>query len=247
VGFEALVRWDHPERGLVAPAEFISLAEETGLIVPIETFVLREACRQSAQWRRAHPELELDMAANLSARHLGDPRLLPTLEQVLAETEIAPESLTLEITESTVMGDPEAVAATLRVIKRLGIGIAIDDFGTGYSSLGSLRQLPVDSVKIDRSFVAGLGVRREDRAIVAAVKGMADALELSLVAEGIETQAQLETLLEIGCETGQGYLFSPPRPADLAAELLPGNGRHAAPGLHGSLLSVDAGQPTIGS
>ena len=214
------MRWHHPDRGFLAPAEFVPLAEQTGLIVPIETFVLGEACRQSARWRAEHPELDLEMAVNLSARHLGDPRLLATLEQALVETGVAPESLTLELTETTVMDDPEAVAATLRVIKRLNVGIAIDDFGTGYSSLASLRQLPLDTIKIDRSFVAGLDVRREDRAIVEAVKGIADALELSLVAEGLETREQLDALIALGCETGQGYLFSPPRPPDLACELL---------------------------
>ena len=152
-----------PRPWIPRASRVVPLAEQTGLIVPIETFVLGEACRQSARWRAEHPELDLEMAVNLSARHLGDPRLLATLEQALVETGVAPESLTLELTETTVMDDPEAVAATLRVIKRLNVGIAIDDFGTGYSSLASLRQLPLDTIKIDRSFVAGLDVRRGPR------------------------------------------------------------------------------------
>ena len=236
VGFEALVRWDHEDRGLVAPAEFVPFCEQNGLIVPIEAFVLREACRQNEQWRALHPELGLDIAVNLSAQHLCDPRLLATLEEVLVETGIEPESLTLEITETAIISNLEAVAATLRVIKRLGVRIAVDDFGTGYSSLDSLRQLPVDTIKVDRTFVAGLGTEDKDRAIVEAVKSMADALGFSLVAEGIENADQLEALLALGCETGQGFLFSPPCPAEDATQLLAQNGNHAAP-----VLSADEG------
>jgi EAL domain-containing protein (putative c-di-GMP-specific phosphodiesterase class I) len=220
----------------VAPAEFVPFCEQNGLIVPIEAFVLREACRQNEKWRALHPELGLEMAVNLSAQHLCDPRLLATLEEVLGETGIEPESLTLEITETAIISNLEAVAASLRVIKRLGVRIAVDDFGTGYSSLDSLRQLPVDTIKVDRTFVAGLGTEDKDRAIVEAVKGMADALGFSLVAEGIENPDQLETLLALGCETGQGFLFSPSRPAEAATQLLAQNGNHAAP-----VLSADEG------
>jgi diguanylate cyclase (GGDEF)-like protein len=220
VGFEALVRWQHPERGLILPADFIPIAEETGLIVPVGRHVLQEACRQSARWRAAYPRLELTMAVNLSARQLAHPDLVTDLGEAIAYTGIDPGSLMLEITESVVMEDPETVTSTLEAIRTRGVWVAVDDFGTGYSSLGSLRKLPVNVVKVDRSFVAGLGARAEDRAIIDAVKGMADALGLSLIAEGIETPEQLDALVALGCPTGQGMLLSPPLVAAEATELL---------------------------
>jgi diguanylate cyclase (GGDEF)-like protein/PAS domain S-box-containing protein len=205
VGCEALVRWEHPERGLLAPAEFVPLAEETGLIVPLGAWVLREACRTAAGW----PE-ERDVAVNLTARQIAQPDVVAVVAGALAEAGLEPARLCLELTESGVLG--AGAAETLRALKALGVKLAIDDFGTGWSSLGHLRSFPLDVVKLDRSFVAGLGTAPRDDAIAEAVISLAHALGLSTVAEGVETEGQRAVLERLGCDTAQGYLFGRPAP-----------------------------------
>jgi len=220
-GVEALVRWQHPGRGMLEPKEFIALAEETGLIVPIGTYVLREACRQAERWRTAGPDGgPLHMSINLSARQFARPSLPGLVADVLAETGADPASICFEITESALMEDVESTTAALRDLKALGVGLAIDDFGTGYASLTYLKRFPVDKVKVDRAFVDGLLGDEEDAAIVAAVVNLAHSLDLRAVAEGVETAEQAARLRELGCDLGQGYYFGVPHPAeDLAGHL----------------------------
>jgi diguanylate cyclase len=209
---EALVRWDHPTRGLVPPADFIPLAEETGLIVPLGAWVLDHACHQVAAWDptgdNRHPPLRLSV--NLSAHQLRDPELLSGIEQALARSGLDPHRLTLEVTESSMIADPGNAKATLQALRQLGIRIAVDDFGTGYSGLASLKHYPVDSLKIDRLFIDGLGRDAQDTAIVHAVTAFANTLGLQVTGEGIETAEQLEQLQALGCDHGQGYYFAKP-------------------------------------
>jgi diguanylate cyclase (GGDEF)-like protein/PAS domain S-box-containing protein len=220
VGVEALVRWDHPQRGVIPPSNFIPLAEATGLIVPIGAWVLREACQQGVRWRALNGGLSAPIVSvNLSARQF-DSNLLTTLRTVLAETGMDPTHLCLEVTESMVMGDPEAAIGMLHQIKALGISISMDDFGTGYSSLAYLRRFPLTELKIDKSFVDGLGRDPESTAIVAAIMGMAHAMDLSVVAEGVETSAQLDALRALGCDEAQGYYYARPQAAERIDELL---------------------------
>ncbi|MFN8034496.1 MAG: PAS domain S-box protein [Acidimicrobiia bacterium] len=212
-GVEALVRWQHAERGLVAPHEFIHLAEETGLIVPLGDWVLRESCRQIAAWQRsAHPTQQFVVSVNLSARQLAQADLLDQVTRSLEDTGADPSRLCLEITESVLMDDVEATVQSLRSLRGIGVRLSIDDFGTGYSSLGYLKRLPVDSVKVDRSFVDGLGTDPEDSAIVAAVVSLGHALGLRVVAEGVETQEQIVELEALGCDDAQGFFFASPQP-----------------------------------
>jgi len=222
---EALVRWQHRERGLLQPDEFISLMEETGLIIPVGAWVLGEACRQLEEWTaQFQPQPPLTMSVNLSARQLQDPGLVMVVENALAESHVDPASLKLEITETVVMQDAPATLETLHALKALGVQLAIDDFGTGYSSLGYLKRFPVDTLKIDRSFVQGVALDTEDTAIVRAVISVAKSLNLSVTAEGIETDAQLSQLQSLGCDRGQGYLFArplAPEPLRLALAALP--------------------------
>ncbi|MCA1823285.1 MAG: EAL domain-containing protein [Frankia sp.] len=221
VGFEALVRWAHPERGLVSPAEFIELAEETGTIGELGEIVLRESCRQLASWQRTVPgAASLSVAVNLSARQLGQPDLVSMVERVLHETGLAADSLELEITETAIMEDVQAVVPVLTALKELGVSLAIDDFGTGYSSLNYLKRFPVDSLKIDRSFVAGLGRDRQDAALVSAVVALAKALRMTSVAEGVETFEQLVDLTALGCDYVQGFFLGGPQAADRAIETI---------------------------
>jgi diguanylate cyclase (GGDEF)-like protein len=220
VGFEALVRWQHPERGLVPPLSFIGLAEETGLIAPLGRWVLKTACRQAASWRALAPAGDpLVMSVNLSARQFTQPDLVDQIVEILAETGLEPSSLELEITESVVMDQSETGVRALRRLRELGVRLVLDDFGTGYSSLSYLKHLPLDTIKIDRSFVAGLEATA-DRSIVEAVIALAHGLGIGVVAEGIETDAQRLRLIELGCDLGQGYLFSRPVPAKDAGRLL---------------------------
>jgi diguanylate cyclase (GGDEF)-like protein len=213
VGAEALVRWNSPD-GLVAPYKFIPLAEETGLIVPLGAWVMEQACRQAQAWTIAHPELPpLEISVNLSAHQLTRPNIVGEVDAVLRRTGLAPEQLCLEITETVIMRDAEAAIVTLRQLKRLGLQVAIDDFGTGYSSLSYLKQFPVDVVKVDRSFLAGLGENAVDSEIVAAVVRLAAACGITAVAEGVETEEQRAMLEELGCPLIQGYLISPPMSA----------------------------------
>jgi predicted signal transduction protein with EAL and GGDEF domain len=221
VGLEALLRWQHPERGLLAPAEFLALAEETGLIVPIGEWVLREACRQARRWQTEFPGAEdLTMRVNVSPRQLADDKLVDCVRTVLEETGMDPARLCLEVTESVLVEDPESSARTLGALKGLGVEIAVDDFGTGYSSLEYLRHFPIDCVKIDRSFVRGLPHSPEDVAIVGAVIELGHALNLSVTAEGVENTKQLGNLQSAGCDTAQGFLFSRPERAEVVEGLL---------------------------
>ena len=227
VGFEALLRWDHPERGLLDPSAFLTIAEETGLIGPIGAWVLREACRDAVSWREARPEQRISVSVNLSAGQLSDPDLASMVSATLASTTLDPAQLCLEITESMLMEDAPAAVSTLRLLKALGIKLAIDDFGTGYSSLAYLKRFPVDQLKVDQSFVAGLGRDHEDFAIVDAVLNLARSLGLEALAEGVENQRHLAELHRLQCPLAQGYLWSQPVPA---ASVLPILDRPATPG-----------------
>ncbi|MHB8509244.1 MAG: EAL domain-containing protein [Candidatus Dormibacteria bacterium] len=213
LGVEALVRWEHPDRGMVPPLDFIPLAEETGLIVAIGAWVLQQACEEARRWNAAAPDRPpLIVSVNVSGRQFesGLPELVAG---VLARTGIGPSTLCLEVTESVVMEDADFAITTLRELKALGVRISIDDFGTGYSSLAYLRRFPLDELKVDKSFVDGLGRDPESTAIVAAVMGMAHALGLTVVAEGVETEVQVAALRNLGCDEAQGYLYSRPKPA----------------------------------
>ena len=212
-GFEALIRWQHPERGLVPPGEFVPFAEETGLIVPIGMWALEEACRQTVRWHQAAQGGRVAISVNLSPRQLAEPALPNDVARVLSETGMDPDSLWLEITESTLMRDTESALGVLGALRALGVHLSVDDFGSGYSSLAYLQELPVEALKIDRAFVAGVG-QRDSSAITTAIVGLARALGLQSVAEGIEQPGQLEALREMGCQMGQGFLFGHPRPAD---------------------------------
>jgi diguanylate cyclase (GGDEF)-like protein/PAS domain S-box-containing protein len=224
VGVEALVRWQHPERGLVAPREFIPLAEETGLIVPIGAWVLETACEQAAEWQRSRRDpSNFRLSVNLSGRQLQSSELAPLVRGVLDVVGLGPDSLCVEITESVLMDDADAGVGALKALKAIGVRVSVDDFGTGYSSLGYLRRFPVDEVKIDRSFVSRLGVDPEDAAIVAAVVSLGHALGVGVVGEGVETEAQLDVLRDLGADAALGFFFAPPQPAsDLTAALARG-------------------------
>ncbi|MFC7690293.1 putative bifunctional diguanylate cyclase/phosphodiesterase [Paeniroseomonas aquatica] len=207
-GFESLLRWHHPERGLVMPERFVPLAEETGLIVPLGEWALRHACAVAAGW----PGRE-KVAVNLSPVQFASARLVPAVEAALRDSGLEPARLELEITETVMLRDTDATLATLHRLKRLGVSIALDDFGTGYSSLGYLQRFPFDKVKIDKSFVKNLAETRTSGAIVRAIVSLCAALEMSTTAEGVETEAQFLALAALGCTEAQGYLFSRPRPA----------------------------------
>ena len=212
-GVEALIRWDHPERGVLAPEEFIRLAEETGLISQVGAWAARRACRAQARWDAMAEERgkeTITTALNVSAHQLDRADLLETLESSLTAPGFDPSRIRLEVTESAMVEDPAAGLAALRSLKRLGVGLVLDDFGTGYASLSALRRFPLDGIKIDRSFVSGLVDHREDRAIVAAIVHLAEELDLELVAEGVESEDQRQILLGMGCRRGQGYFFSKP-------------------------------------
>jgi predicted signal transduction protein with EAL and GGDEF domain len=220
---EALLRWEHPRRGLIPPISFIPIAEETGLIVPIGRWIIEEACRQLRAWDLAHRERQpLAIAVNLSARQLRDPDLVGDVDRALHACGLAPARLRLEITEDVLVEDTAAAAAALVRLKALGVGLAIDDFGTGYASLGYLKRLPVDMLKIDRSFVEGLGREERDSAIVQGVLSLAGNLRLEVTGEGIETAEQLERLRALGCDLGQGFYFARPLTAERVSELLAG-------------------------
>lgn len=220
IGFEALLRWEHPTRGLLTPAEFIEVAEHTGLIVPIGEWVLHEVCRQAAQWSGESPGAPpLLFSVNLSARQLAHPRLAETVAAAIADAGIDPSLLALEVTETAIMADPQLALRTLGLLGALGVQVAIDDFGVGYSSLAYLRELPVHAIKIDRAFVSGLDRSADDRAIVEAVVHLGHALGLTVTAEGIETPDQLARLEVLGCDAGQGYYFAKPQPSEVAGVL----------------------------
>ena len=216
-GFEVLVRWDHPERGLVPPDQFIPLTEEMGLIVPVGNWVLTQACRQLKRWQErfadGHP---LSMSVNVSVKQLMQPDLPKEIQRVLNETGLAADSLQLEITEGIFMHDDDKVRKTLNELREIGVGLSIDDFGTGYSSLSRLHSLPISSLKIDRSFVSRWDVNNEKREIIRTILSLASNLGLEVIAEGVETVEQLAQLRSLGCEKAQGYFFSPPQDADAA-------------------------------
>jgi diguanylate cyclase (GGDEF)-like protein/PAS domain S-box-containing protein len=213
IGVEALIRWRHPRRGVLGPAEFIPIAESTGLIVPIGRWVLQEACRQAAAWRMQGQEL--GMSVNVSARQLDTDELIADVRDALHSHSLDPTTLTLEVTETALMHDPDATATRLGLLKQLGVRIAIDDFGTGYSSLAYLRQFPADALKIDRSFISGIASSKQSAALIHTLVQLGKALEIETLAEGIEDQIQLKTLQREQCDHGQGFLFS--RPLEVAA------------------------------
>jgi diguanylate cyclase (GGDEF)-like protein/PAS domain S-box-containing protein len=221
VGFEALVRWQHPARGLRSPDDFIPLAEQTGMIVAIGRWVLTEGCRQMQEWRRAYPGAEaLWLSVNLSSRQFLHPELVREIQEVLRETGFPPGRLRLEITESVIMDDPTAVGGILRRLRASGIRVAVDDFGTGYSSLSYLHRLPLDTLKIDRSFVHHMHTDPALEAVIQTVISLSGSLRLETVAEGVETVEEAAALHRMGCRFGQGYLFSHPLPPDAAGRLL---------------------------
>src|ERR1700704_2930975 len=218
-GLEALIRWISPQLGFVAPGDFIFIAEETGLIVPIGRWVAQTACVQNRAWQKSGlPQLRI--AINISARQMSDKGLVEFLSETIKKTGLTVESLELEITESAVMSNHEHAEKVLNELKGLGFHLTMDDFGTGYSSLAYLKRFPFDSVKIDQSFVRGIPSSRDDCAIVEAIIAMAHSLELKVVAEGVETQDQSEFLRELGCDQIQGYVFSKPIPSAEIVSLL---------------------------
>ncbi|MDP9181250.1 MAG: bifunctional diguanylate cyclase/phosphodiesterase, partial [Actinomycetota bacterium] len=207
-GVEALVRWQHPTRGMVQPSDFIPIAEETGLIVPLGEWVLEQACHQLTAWNVLMPELTVSV--NLSGVQITQPDIVRRIAAIIDRTGVDPSRVALEITESVLMRDAEDTLSVLRGLKDLGVKLHVDDFGTGYSSLSYLKRFPVDALKVDRSFVDGLAADPEDIAIVAAIVGLAYSLGMATIAEGVETTAQLEALEALGCESAQGFLFSRP-------------------------------------
>jgi diguanylate cyclase (GGDEF)-like protein len=211
-GVEALIRWRHPVRGIVQPDAFIPLLEETGLITDVGRWVLREACRQGAEWRQAG--YQIVMAVNVSARQLDSDQLILDIEEALGDNGFAPSALTIEITETTLMRNVVETARRLAAIKKLGVRIAIDDFGTGYSSLAHLQQFPVDALKIDRSFISGLKHNKEGETLIRTLVQLGKALSIETFAEGIEQHQELSLLRDEDCDNGQGFLFS--RPLDVA-------------------------------
>ena len=220
VGFEALVRWEHPERGRISPAQFIPLTEETGMIIPIGRWVLRTACREAKRWHRLRGNAPPIVSVNLSARQFRDPGLVKEVAGVLRETGLEPGNLTLEITESVLMDDAPSTAGTLQELKALGVRLAIDDFGTGYSSLSYLQRFPVDYLKIDRSFTDDLEQSVDDTVLVSGVVSLAQSLDLEVVAEGVETEKQVACLRDMGCKLAQGFYFFVPVSGEAASRLL---------------------------
>jgi diguanylate cyclase (GGDEF)-like protein/PAS domain S-box-containing protein len=222
VGFEALLRWVHPRRGVITPDAFIPLAEETGLIVPLDRWAIREVCRQWREWSDAHPGLELQVNINISASHFQDASLIVDVVAALSEFQLPAEALVLEITETLLMHRTETTRDRLRELKALGLSLAVDDFGTGYSSLGYLHSFPIDVLKIDRTFVRGMGGGSSQPPIAETIIGLAKTMRLSTVAEGIEQESEVEALRSLGCRFGQGFLFAEARPPeDLGRFLVP--------------------------
>lgn len=221
VGFETLMRWKHPQRGIIPPNEFIPVSEDTGLIVPLTLWILRKSCRQLVQWQNESPaNKHLMMSVNLSGKHFAHPELVQQITDILHETQINPRSIKLELTESAIMENAETAIEMLSKIRELGVQVSIDDFGTGYSSLSYLHRFPIDMLKVDRSFVSSMEDGTENGEIVRTVIALAKTLGLSVVAEGIESIHQLHQLRVLGCEYGQGYLFSRPVPVEEVEKLL---------------------------
>lgn len=221
VGFEALVRWRHPEQGVLSPTTFISMAEETGLIVPMSWWILREACHQMHEWQLAFPDIDsLTINVNLSSQQFAEPELIEYIRQILREANLQGNNLKLEMTESMIMENPAAVVTVLDQIRMLGVQLAIDDFGTGYSSLSYLARFPINTLKIDRSFVSNIDVSSDSWEIVRTIHALACNLGLDVTAEGVETAEQAQQLLAMNCEYGQGFYFSQPLAADAVMDLL---------------------------
>jgi EAL domain-containing protein (putative c-di-GMP-specific phosphodiesterase class I) len=218
-GFEALLRWTHPERGLIPPATFVPVAEESGLVLALGRWVLRTACQQASEWneRQGRP---VTVTVNLSVRQLQDDSLALDVEAALQESGLPPACLTLEMTESVIMREPSAARARLQELKQLGVRIAIDDFGTGYSSLSHLQQFPVDILKIDRSFLHRMHQGSQDTALVRTIIALAKLLSLSTIAEGVEDAHQQQQLRELGCDSAQGFLFGRPMGVEEVEALL---------------------------
>ncbi|WAL61723.1 putative bifunctional diguanylate cyclase/phosphodiesterase [Thermocoleostomius sinensis] len=220
-GFEALVRWQHPEKGLLSPKKFISVAEDTGLIIPMSGWILRSACLQMRQWQLLFPDqFPLTMSVNLSSQQFSMPNLPKYIEQILQETDLNPVHLKLEITESMLMENAASIVSVLRQIRALGIQLAIDDFGTGYSSLSYLARFPINTLKIDRSFIHNIDLNSDSREIVKTVHALAHNLGMDVTAEGVETIDQVQHLQTMNCEYGQGYFFSPPLHTEAVTQLL---------------------------
>lgn len=220
-GFETLMRWQHPQRGLTLPEEFIPLAEETGLIVPMGLWILRESCEQMQKWFTKHPShRDLTISVNLSAVQVREPDLVEQVRQVLKETGLDPKSLTFEMTESVLMAHPQEATSRLRELKAIGVRLHIDDFGTGYSSLSYLHHLPIDTLKIDRSFVSRIGMPEEKGEIVGTIAALAHNLGMEVIAEGVETAAQLSQVKALKCESAQGFYFSKPLASNDAEALM---------------------------
>lgn len=221
IGFEALLRWHHSEFGPIPPATFIPIAEESGLIQPITVWILQETTKQLATWQKIAPEYrDLLVSINISGKHLSNEDLLDDVELALQESGIQPATLKLELTESAAMENPENTVNVLRRLKRLGVQLSIDDFGTGYSSLSYLQRLPFDTLKIDRSFVSGVGSSGENSELLQTIISLAKNLKMRVIAEGIETESQLAVLQTLGCDLGQGYLMARPKPVDETEKLL---------------------------
>jgi EAL domain-containing protein (putative c-di-GMP-specific phosphodiesterase class I) len=221
VAMEALLRWNHPDRGLVAPLSFIPVAEESRLIVPIGRWVIEQACRQAAAWQELHPDsAPVSVAVNLSARQIADPDLLSHVEGSVRANRIDPSNLWLELTETTLLDETSLVERTLESLKGLGVHLVLDDFGVGFSSLGYLKRLPLSMIKLDRSFVENLAEGSHDAAIVRAVNQMADTIGIGVVAEGVETEDQVRMASALGCGFAQGFHFSEPVPVAHIERLL---------------------------
>jgi EAL domain-containing protein (putative c-di-GMP-specific phosphodiesterase class I) len=218
-GLEALLVWNHPKLGLIPPAQFIPVAEECGLSVPIGGWVLRQACQQHAEWRRAG-QAPVKIAVNVSVTQFTRPGFVEVVAQVLKETGLEPACLELEITESVVMRDVKGSAQQMERLRTLGVGLSIDDFGTGYSSLSYLRTLPIDTLKIDQSFLQEVDSVPNTMPLLRAIVALAHSLRLCVVAEGVEYERQLEALREVGCDRVQGYLIGEPMPAEATSRLL---------------------------
>lgn len=213
VGVEALVRWHHPTLGLLEPATFLPLAERSDLIFPLGAWVLDEACRQAARWRAHRPERPVSVSVNVSGRQIADPSLVDVVAGALDAADLEPGRLRLELSERDAVEHADATVESVRELRRLGVGTSIDDFGTGHSPLGLLREVPVDELKIDRTFVVGLGERPDDSIVVAAMIGLAHGLGLTTLAKGVERRAQAAEVVRLGCPVGQGFLWSDARPA----------------------------------
>lgn len=220
-GFESLIRWNHPKNGMIPPVEFIPVSEENGLIVPITLWILRESCRQMRAWQKQFPQMRnLFVSVNLSTKHFKEGNLVQQVGQLLFDTELDPGCLKLEITESVMMENPDEIISTLVRLKSFGVQISLDDFGTGYSSLSYLNRFPIDTLKVDRSFVTAMDKGRENGEIVQTIISLAETLRMKVVAEGIETVDHLHQLRILGCHYGQGYLFSRPVKAEEAETYL---------------------------